>query len=615
MALVRCPSCGRVADGKICFACGFEWPAASAAPAAVPEPKAPSQAFKVAAPSSFPTAARMQSQPPSEEVNLDVEIDTEEPAPPAYVPAQAFGAPFAPPPAAFAPAFPSAPAQAQQAGARVDPSAFPGPPAAAFPGPPAAFPGPPAAFPSTPAGGAPAFAGFGSPPPAFGQQVQSSPPAFAGFPPPAFPSPSGSWGAPPPASAPTPAFPSPSGNWGPPPAFPSLDRVPAPTAPAEPVYTTPAAPMPPPPRPAPVAPSPALNGLFDDIGSPARSADAPVADIDVDFSITEERPVAATLEELPPVGEHTSQGDNSVRDATQDAGDFFNFTLEPGSTVEPPAGPEPSPFDEGGRTDALPMNHSLGEEPSSDVGGLGNLGALDVGFTFQGDVPAMAPPPSVMGASQGFAELDSFDVDTLASADAPLTPMGGTPAPSMDDLSIEGLQIDDDVPAVSAGAASAGLAEDDFSLAGLEEEPLPPPLQPAPRTPPPPIPDDDFGLGNFGEAPAAPAPSNETDFSMADLGDAPAVPPPPDDDFGLGDFGEAPAALPVVVAQPAEDDFSIGEDLPPPPPPAATKGATPARATLSSRVGQLAEALEESGRISDAALLYEVQAVLSAAGR
>ena len=34
MALVRCPSCGRVADGKSCFACGHEWTDDAATPLA-----------------------------------------------------------------------------------------------------------------------------------------------------------------------------------------------------------------------------------------------------------------------------------------------------------------------------------------------------------------------------------------------------------------------------------------------------------------------------------------------------------------------------------------------------------------------------------------------------
>jgi hypothetical protein len=40
MPLVRCPQCGRVADGRNCFACGYEWPSggavASTPPAAAP---------------------------------------------------------------------------------------------------------------------------------------------------------------------------------------------------------------------------------------------------------------------------------------------------------------------------------------------------------------------------------------------------------------------------------------------------------------------------------------------------------------------------------------------------------------------------------------------------
>jgi hypothetical protein len=42
MAMVRCPQCGRVADGTLCFACGYTWPAAEGgAPPAPSPPLAP----------------------------------------------------------------------------------------------------------------------------------------------------------------------------------------------------------------------------------------------------------------------------------------------------------------------------------------------------------------------------------------------------------------------------------------------------------------------------------------------------------------------------------------------------------------------------------------------
>jgi hypothetical protein len=61
-----------------------------------------------------------------------------------------------------------------------------------------------------------------------------------------------------------------------------------------------------------------------------------------------------------------------------------------------------------------------------------------------------------------------------------------------------------------------------------------------------------------------------------------------------------------LAAEFASDPAYHMDDVggPPPVPP-------PVPAGLSNRVGQLAEALESEGRIGEAALLYEVQAVLS----
>ena len=71
-----------------------------------------------------------------------------------------------------------------------------------------------------------------------------------------------------------------------------------------------------------------------------------------------------------------------------------------------------------------------------------------------------------------------------------------------------------------------------------------------------------------------------------------------------------------AAAPPPEVDFAV-DPLPsmPPPMPAPSPPSTPGKPLLSSRVGKLAESLEDGGRIADAALLYEVQAVLVASGR
>jgi cell division protein FtsN len=44
MPLARCPSCGRVADGTSCFACGHEWSAAEAPPPVATPTPAPAPA-------------------------------------------------------------------------------------------------------------------------------------------------------------------------------------------------------------------------------------------------------------------------------------------------------------------------------------------------------------------------------------------------------------------------------------------------------------------------------------------------------------------------------------------------------------------------------------------
>lgn len=544
MALVRCPNCGRVADGKSCFACGYDWPAAGAAPAAVTKPPTPSSSFKVPSPSSsfkipspssFPTAA-VVAKHEDIDINLDADIELDnQPQGLAPFPAQtaaqtataraptpgagprptslpqesptATGFPVEPTPFAVAapPAFPSA-FPATPSHAQAFPSAFPAP------APPSAFPevgfagSPPVAF-SQPAAGSqpPSFPGF--PPPAFPSGGWPEPNAAgpAGFPP-AFPAPSGSWGAPPPPAI-APAFPSPSGNWGPPPAFEQPgDPLPPPAA-----TPAPSAPVPP----------PALNGLFDGL-------DAPVASADLDVAVTEERSIVpGTLEDFPTSGfvaPPVSALDNTVRDSTQDAGDFFNFTLEPGATLEPRPAADISPFE----AQAPVVDAVVDVDADAAV----EVDDLDVSFELPNALPTETssdlpdfPPPGISAnppsGGPGFAELDNFDLDGPAPAAAPPVP-----------------------------------AEDDFSMAALDAMGDPDPAAPLAEMPPPP----------------------------------PAF---------------------------AEDDFSIGLDEPTAPveTEAFRPAPPPTGPTISTRVGKLAESLEDGGRIADAALLYEVQAVLASLGR
>lgn len=88
MAMVRCPECGRVTDGTVCYACGYEWPAASEPapppsppPAAAPPPPATPPPAAVAPPPSTPPPTPPKPQPPPiEDIGLGFEMP---PAPPA----------------------------------------------------------------------------------------------------------------------------------------------------------------------------------------------------------------------------------------------------------------------------------------------------------------------------------------------------------------------------------------------------------------------------------------------------------------------------------------------------------------------------------------------------
>jgi hypothetical protein len=146
MAIVRCPQCGRVADGISCFACGYEWadddektvanppaPSVDAAPAAPPTPK-PAPTPAASAPVSAASLAGEETvqdleAPDIEELEAGIVAGTPAPSagsplpdafsappPPAMAsgtgetanpfasaaPASASGNPFAPPPSAEA---------------------------------------------------------------------------------------------------------------------------------------------------------------------------------------------------------------------------------------------------------------------------------------------------------------------------------------------------------------------------------------------------------------------------------------------------------------------------------------------------------------------------------
>jgi hypothetical protein len=121
-------------------------------------------------------------------------------------------------------------------------------------------------------------------------------------------------------------------------------------------------------------------------------------------------------------------------------------------------------------------------------------------------------------------------------------------------------------------------------------------------------------------------------FAVDDeLGSPPAPEPPPavaareveagvDVGDNLGGAEDEGDDLPTLDAD-ADALVDLSADAPSssldddPVEPMTSSLSKPPEHSLSSRVGTLAEALEEQERFADAALLYEVQAVLAAQGR
>jgi len=334
-----------------------------------------------------------------------------------------------------------------------------------------------------------------------------------------------------------------------------------------------------------------------------------------------------------------------VASATDDVGDMFNFSLEPGSTIEPaPDAAAPSPFAADAAVGELVHQHPR----PTDL-----PGAHEIPQELPSHMASSPPPGATVDADRGFAEIsldapveESFEIEDdhgdghgdLASSGPPLADFSSGPA-------FADFAPPDDV--APAGAPEPAFPElpapplMDFG-GSAEALPAPPPLSTfmaATREPFPglsmtvePGPVDDLPappLMDFGHAPPASAPGGIAsgiddgidEASFADVG-------PIDNDVGevgvdvdaelsaLGDLG--PDAGNVGAPDIPVDDFDAdmaleGLDDPlgaPLPPPTPSTGPS-----LSSRVGLLAETLEEAGRFADAALLYEVQATLSTLGR
>lgn len=555
----------------MCFACGYEWPEGGAAAPPAPAPSSTTSSTVTAGPAPTPPAPPVQHGP-SPSQSFKIQSPTSFPTA-SVVPRMATPAPQTPLEDALPPDEidldvdfdERRPSGAFGAGA----AAFGATPPPAFPSPSGSFGKPPPAFPS-PSG---SFSAGGS--------------AFGAPPPPAFPTPSGSFGQPAFGTAP-PAFPTPSASFGqpafgaPPPAFPSSvpepapPRAPTPPAAADP-WNTPVAAAAPPERPAsvshlaPAQPSWGSNptvqvsasvaaSLLQGIAIPPPAPAAPPAGLsDLFDGLTQPPPAAPTA------------GD--VVDANNDD---LNFTLEPGADVTS------TPFD------AVEPAGVEAERPAS---------SKSVPIDFADDVvdapvDAAPEPPAPVGIGAGFAELDVADFDAPIAAPSAAPTPAPAPAPAaFDPFAASPAPVSEPAPGI-----------DESSFAGIDAEL------------------DAEGPVDVGGIPDADAPLDVGFDAGLDVGlDGEAA-------FdALGDFeelGEAPPlddeanqrALAELDAEIAALDGGLSTGLSTGSP-SAPVVETARAATLSARLGQLAESLEEGGRIADAALLYEVQAVLSASGR
>ncbi len=261
--------------------------------------------------------------------------------------------------------------------------------------------------------------------------------------------------------------------------------------------------------------------------------------------------------------------------------DGLNFTLEPGATLEP----DP--------VEAVPAAAVIGTRPPSSRG---------LAIELADDAASVPPPGASVGVDGGFAELDALDLDS-----------------PVDDL-------------LDVAADEAELVEEtSFEIA--EDVPEPPPPAPAPPAPPaaPQAPppafaaaadDDDMPTYVPGVATYAPE-ADESSFADVDFALEHDVPAGLDgeaafDALGLEGLGSSDLdaidvdgsldALAELDRQISSAESALAST-------ASSAPSAPSVPSLSGRVGTLAESLEAEGRIGDAAMLYEVQAVLAATGR
>ncbi len=249
-------------------------------------------------------------------------------------------------------------------------------------------------------------------------------------------------------------------------------------------------------------------------------------------------------------------------------GDDFSFTLEPGSTVEP----EPSPFD------AADIDHSFDVDMRA-------ASSRSIGIEFADDVAVSPPPGAGIGLDSGFAEIDPMEFDSPlpeASTPEPLPAFdpfdaGAAPEPGLD------FAVEPAVVAATAMVDESDFGDVDFALEADMAESAD-------------VVDADDGEIVDGEA------AFDALGGLDELDGLPSL----DDQAGLDALAELDREIASLNASMPMAELTAPSSAGP----MKTQGPT-----LSSRVGALAESLEEGGRIADAAMLYEVQAVLAAAGR
>jgi hypothetical protein len=319
-----------------------------------------------------------------------------------------------------------------------------------------------------------------------------------------------------------------------------------------------------------------------------------------------------------------------VTSSSDEVGDIFNFSLEPGSTLEISSDNELSPFstDQDGGTPVHEQPIDLAPELPSDV--------------------TVAPPESAVSPDRAdddgvhsIADMDTVAVDfaatplvvqsattTTAPADddspaAPLAALADLPAPPMMNFS-----TDDGLPAppplsvflaeTRAPFLGLGMSIEAGPAVGDDDLPAPPEM--------------DFSVPALDPAwfsdPPATGPLDEASFADVSFDDLRAAGHPPAAAFGAGGIDDLSTSMPFLDQSPSvHQPIAAFETLPPTASlssqafdshnetsPAPTEVPVPRGPPLSSRVGILAESLEEAGSIAEAALLYEVQATLNTMG-